>query len=540
MATKANTIGIDLGTTNSAVAAIVSGVPTVLPDASGRSTMPSVVSFPEAGGTLIGFDAKARLVDAPQDTIYSVKRLIGRMFNDPAVRAARASLPYEITQDPNGQVSVQTRAGHSYSVVEISAMILHAVASRARQKFGPGPLSTVITVPANFNDAQREYTRVAGRVAGLDVLRIVNEPTAAALAFGFDGSRDGTIAVYDFGGGTFDISLVEIKGGVYRVLSTAGDAFLGGDDIDVALAGQLADRFRRDHRLDLRRSQVEWQRLLFATERAKCELAEKDETEVVVEQAGFGEGGAVDLRMKVTRNDLASVAYAFVERSIELTHKCMAAANMSPKSVSDVVLVGGTSCVPLVGAAVGEFFGKAPRRDVDPMHAVALGASLHAALLTNTPIKKPKAAPASTLLVDVLPHSIGIAVAGGGVEWILKSNSVVPTEEKRRFTNWRDDQKEMRFVLLQGDSPRAAENTRLGEFVIPDLRPAPAGQVEIEVGFEVDVNGILCVTAVDLATKRETSRRLKISGPSAEDVVRAEKRVGAMTAPSGAQPGTKR
>src|SRR5215471_10252860 len=311
MAWGHTTIGIDLGTTNSAVAAIVSGCPKVLLDAQGRSTMPSVVSFPESGGTIIGFDAKARLVDCPQDTIYSVKRLIGRAFNDPAVRAARASLPYEIVQDANGQVAVQTRSGSTYSIVEISAMILHAVASRARAQFGSGQLETVITVPANFNDAQREYTRVAGRVAGLNVLRIVNEPTAAALAFGFDGSKDGLVAVYDFGGGTFDISLVEIKGGVYRVLSTAGDAFLGGDDIDVALAGQLADRFRREQRIDLRRSQVEWQRLLFATERAKCVLAEVDETEVVIEQAGFGDDGAVDLRMKVTRTDLASVSYAF-------------------------------------------------------------------------------------------------------------------------------------------------------------------------------------------------------------------------------------
>ena len=530
------TIGIDLGTTNSAVAAVVNGVPTMLFDTQQRGTMPSVVSFPEGGGTLVGHEARARLVDCPQDTIYSAKRLIGRAFNDPAVRAARASLPYEIVQDPSGQVAVQTRAGHQYSIVEISAMILHAISSRARAQFGPSPLQTVITVPANFNDAQREYTRVAGRVAGLDVLRIVNEPTAAALAFGFDGSKDGTVAVYDFGGGTFDISLVEIKGGVYRVLSTAGDAFLGGDDIDVALAGQLADRFRREARIDLRRSQVEWQRLLFATERAKCELAEQEDTLVAIAQAGFGEAGAVDLRMKVTRNDLASIAYSFVERSIELTHRCMQAANLTPSAVTDVVLVGGTTRVPLVAAAVSEFFGRAPRRDVDPMHGVALGAALHAALLTGAPVKKPTraGASASALLLDVLPHSIGIAVAGGGVEWILKNNSVVPTEEKRRFTTWRDQQKDMRFVLLQGDSAQAADNTRLGEFVVPDLRPAQAGAVEIEVSFEVDVNGILCVTAMDLDSKRETSRRLKISGPNAADIERSKARLALSDSDKGA------
>ena len=518
MAKGGTTIGIDLGTTNSAVAAIVSGVPTVLLDAQRRSTMPSVVSFPESGITLVGHEARARLVDAPQDTVYSAKRLIGRAFTDPAVRAARASLPYEIVQDENGQIAVQTRHGQVFSVVEISAMILHAVAARARKHFGPGPIQAVITVPANFNDAQREYTRVAGKVAGLDVLRIVNEPTAAALAFGFDGKKDGIVAVYDFGGGTFDISLVEIKGGVYRVLSTAGDAFLGGDDIDVALAGQIADRFRRDQRIDLRRSQAEWQRLLFATEQAKCTLADAEQTTVTIEEAGFGDGGAVDLRMKVTRNDLASVAYAFVERSMELTHKCLQAAGVKLGDVNDVVLVGGTVRVPLVASAVAEFFGRPPRRDIDPMHAVALGAALHAALLTGTPIHRSKTAAATSLLVDVLPHSIGIAVAGGGVEWILKSNSVVPTEEKRRFTTWRDGQDDMRFVLLQGDSPSAAENTRLGEFVVPSLRSAKAGQIEIEVCFEVDVNGILCVTAIDLDSKRETSRRLKISGPSAGDI----------------------
>jgi molecular chaperone DnaK len=534
------TIGIDLGTTNSAVAAVISGAPRVLLDARRRSTMPSVVSFPEAGGTLIGHEARARLVDAPQDTIYSAKRLIGRAFTDPAVRAARHSLPYEIVPDTNGQVAVQTRAGHTYSVTEISAMILHAVASRARAEFGTGQLSAVITVPANFNDSQREYTRVAGRIAGLEVLRIVNEPTAAALAFGFDGAKDGLVAVYDFGGGTFDISLVEIKGGVYRVLSTAGDAFLGGDDLDVALAGQLADKFRKTVRIDLRRSQAEWQRLLFATERAKCELADKEETEVVIREAGFAEKGAVDLRMKVTRTDLASVAYAFVERSIELMHRCIQAARVSSNEITDVILVGGTTRVPLVGAAVSEFFGRAARRDIDPMHAVALGAALHAALLTGAPIKTTQpATPAyqsaeeaptapNVLLVDVLPHSIGIAVAGGGVEWILKANAVVPTEERRRFTTWRDDQQEMRFVLLQGDSPHAAENTRLGEFVVPGLRAAKAGAIEIEVFFEVDVNGILCVTAMDLDSKRETSRRLKISGPSAADIERAEQRLGGL------------
>ncbi len=531
MAKGATTIGIDLGTTNSAVAAIVAGVPTVLLDAQQRSTMPSVVSFPEAGAALVGHEARARLVDAPHDTVYSAKRLIGRAFNDPAVRAARASLPYEIVQDENGQVAVQTRAGLVYSIVEISAMILQAVASRARKQFGGGPLQAVITVPANFNDAQREYTRVAGKVAGLEVLRIVNEPTAAALAFGFDGKKDGIVAVYDFGGGTFDISLVEIKGGVYRVLSTAGDAFLGGDDIDVALAGQIADRFRRDQRVDLRRSQAEWQRLLFAVESAKCELASAESTTVAVAEAGFGGEGAVDLSMKVTRNELASVAYAFVERSIELTHKCMQAAGINLPDVNDVVLVGGTARVPLVASAVAEFFGRTPRRDVDPMHAVALGASMHAALLTGTWVNRPKTAPATSLLVDVLPHSIGIAVAGGGVEWLLKSNSVVPTEEKRRFTTWRDGQDDMRFVLLQGDSANAAENTRLGEFVVPELRSAKAGQIEVEVCFEVDVNGILCVTALNLDSKRETSRRLKISGPSQRDVEKSAKRLAATQGP---------
>ncbi len=524
MAKAGTTIGIDLGTTNSAVAAIVGGVPTVLLDAQQRSTMPSVVSFAEPT-TLVGHDARARLVDAPEDTVYSVKRLIGRAFTDPAVRAARASLPYAVVQDENGQVAVQTRGGQVYSVVEVSAMILHAVAGRARKQFGAGPMQAVITVPANFNDAQREYTRVAGKVAGLDVLRIVNEPTAAALAFGFDGTKDGVVAVYDFGGGTFDISLVEIKGGVYRVLSTAGDAFLGGDDIDVALAGQLADRFRKDQRVDLRRSQAEWQRLLFGVERAKCQLAEKEHTNVVIEQAGFAESGAVDLRMKVARNDLAGVAYAFVERSIELTHRALVAAGLKLGDVNDVVLVGGTTRVPLVASAVAEFFGRAPRRDIDPMHAVALGASLHAALLTGTPIHRAKTAPPTSLLVDVLPHSIGIAVAGGGVEWLLAANSVVPTEEKRRFTTWRDGQDDMCFVLLQGDSKNAAENTRLGEFVVPHLRSAKAGQIEIEVSFEVDVNGILCVTALDLDSKRETSRRLKISGPSAGDVEKSERRL---------------
>ncbi|MBI2892481.1 MAG: Hsp70 family protein [Deltaproteobacteria bacterium] len=550
-------VGIDLGTTNSSVAAVVGGEPSVLADPQGRTTTPSVVSFTDANEILVGHRARSRLVEDPTNTIYSSKRLIGRPYSDPAVRIARAALPYEVVSGPDGQVAIHTRGG-TYSVAEIAAMILRKMAAVARAKLGDQPVHAVITVPANFNDGQREYTRVAGRIAGLEVLRIVNEPTAAALAFGFDGSRDGVIAVYDFGGGTFDISVVEIRKGVYRVLSTAGDPFLGGDDIDVALAGRLADRFRRDARIDLRRSQTEWQRLLFAAEKAKIELASQEKTEVVIEGAGFGDSGAQDLRMDLSRTDLASIAYTFVERSIDLTRRGLQAARVAPSDVNDVVLVGGTTQVPLVADAVAEFFGKKPRREVDPMHAVALGASMHAALLTGGTVKPQRrstpaagnasapgpgggepaeassgaasaaapAAVASALLIDVLPHSIGIAVAGGGVEWVLKSYSVVPTEEKRRFTTWREGQPEMRFVLIQGDSPQAAENTRLGDFVVSGLRPAGAGDVSVEVTFEVDVNGILCVTATDLDSGRQHSRRLKLSGPSEAQIAESRQRMG--------------
>ncbi|MBI4700214.1 MAG: Hsp70 family protein [Deltaproteobacteria bacterium] len=519
-------VGIDLGTTNSSVAAIVGGVPTVLPDAKGRTTTPSVVSFPATASTreeavLVGHVARPRLIDDPTNTVYSSKRLIGRSFADPAVRVARAAMPYAIVEGVNGQVAIQTRAG-IYSVAEISAMVLREMTAVARRHVGTGPLKAVITVPANFNDAQREFTRVAGRIAGLEVLRIINEPTAAALAFGFDGSRDGIVAIYDFGGGTFDMSVVEIRDGVYRVLSTAGDPFLGGDDIDVALAGMVADKFRRESRVDLRRSQTEWQRLLFAAEQAKCELADREQTEIALKEAAFAEGGAVDLHTTVTRSDLATVAYGIVDRSIELTRRGLQAARLTPKNITEVVLVGGTTRVPLVASAARDFFAREPLRDIDPMHAVALGAGLHAALLTGIPIKKDQksASPGAALLVDVLPHSIGMAIAGGGVEWVLRSNSVVPTEEKRRFVTHRHGQENLRLVLLQGDSPRAAECTKLGDFTVTGLRPAPAGEVQIEVTFEVDANGILSVTAIDLDSGRVCSRRLKISAPS-DDVVTA-------------------
>jgi molecular chaperone DnaK len=521
-------VGIDLGTTNSAVAAVIDGAPTVLSDTAGRLTTPSVVAFPEHGAPIVGHVARARLVRDPGNTVYSAKRLIGRAYNDPAARLARAAFPYEVVSDPSGQAAVKTRQG-TYSIVEISAMILRHMAAIARERLGgTGPVQAVLTVPANFNDAQREYTRVAGRIAGLEVLRIVNEPTAAALAFGFGGQKDGVVAVYDFGGGTFDISFVEIKKGVYRVLATAGDPFLGGDDIDVALAGWAADRFRRSARIDLRRSQATWQRLLFACEQAKCELADRDQTEIVLPDAGFGEQGATELRMNVGRADLASSCYQLVERSMELVRRGMQAARLEPQNITDVVLVGGTTRIPLVIDAVAELFGRAPLQDVDPLHAVALGGAVHAALLNDIPVRSAQESKSTTdaaLLLDVLPHSIGIAVAGGGVEWILKSNSVIPTEETRRFTTWRDGQTELRFVLLQGDSPKAAENTRLGDFVVDGLRPAPLGTIGVEVDFEVDVNGILCVTARDLDSGRVCSRRLQISAPTSESVAEAKLRL---------------
>jgi len=539
LARAQSVVGIDLGTTNSSVAAVVDGSVTVLADPSGRTTTPSVVAFLENGEVWVGHRARARLVDDPANTIYSAKRLIGRPFHDAAVRMARAALPYEIVSGADGQVAVQTRAG-AYSIAEIAAMILRKMAAVARERLGNGTVQAVITVPANFNDSQREYTRVAGKIAGLEVLRIVNEPTAAALAYGFDGSKDGIIAVYDFGGGTFDVSVVQIRKGVYRVLSTAGDPFLGGDDLDVALAGRLADRFRRDARIDLRRSQTDWQRLLFAAEQAKIELADEEMTRVSLEGSSFGESGGGALRLEVTRTDLASIAYPFVERSLDLTRRGLQAARIGVGDVTEVVLVGGTTRVPLVADAVAEFFGRRPRREIDPLHAVSLGAALHAALVAGIPVRAgvqptPTPAPAApakeveadgeALLIDVLPHSIGIAVAGGGVEVILPRYSVVPTEEKRRFTTWRADQTEMRFVLVQGDEPKAAANYRLGDFVISGLRPAQAGAITLEVVFEVDVNGILCVTATDLESGRQHSQRLKLSGPSEDQIAKARAKV---------------
>jgi molecular chaperone DnaK len=491
-------IGIDLGTTNSCVAVVEGGQPVVIANRGGYKTTPSMVAITEAGKRLVGHIAKRQAVTNAEHTVFAAKRLIGRRWDSQQVQNAVTNCPYTIVKGPNTDVRIQLR-GKVYSVPEVSAMILQEMKMIAEDYLGHPVEKAVITVPAYFNDGQRQATKDAGRIAGLDVIRIINEPTAAALAYGFGKTADKTVAVYDLGGGTFDISILEISGtGVFKVVSTAGDTFLGGEDFDLRIIQWLVDSFRDEHGIDLREDRMALQRLKDAAEKAKCELSSVEQTEVnlpfIISNA---RNEALHLQRVLGRPQLEELTRDLVERTVQTCEQTLEEAGLDKEEIEEVILVGGMTRMPLVQRAVEEFFEREPSKGVHPDEVVALGASIQGMALTQEA--------SEMILLDVTPHTLGIMVVGGYFEELIPLNTTVPTSRSKVFTTVRDNQTAVKILVMQGESHRADENELLGEFILTGLRKAPAGQVEIEVTFEINADGIVSVHAKDLETGQQQS-----------------------------------
>jgi molecular chaperone DnaK len=491
-------IGIDLGTTNSCVAVVEGGQPVVIANRGGYKTTPSMVAITEAGKRLVGHIAKRQAVTNAEHTVFAAKRLIGRKWDSQQVQNAVANCPYSIVKGPHNDVRIQLR-GKVYSVPEVSAMILQEMKMIAEDYLGHAVEKAVVTVPAYFNDGQRQATKDAGRIAGLDVIRIINEPTAAALAYGFGKNTDKTVAVYDLGGGTFDISILEISGtGVFKVVSTAGDTFLGGEDFDLRIIQWLVDSFKDEHGIDLREDRMALQRLKDASEKAKCELSAVEQTEVnlpfIISNA---RNEALHLQRVLGRPQLEELTRDLVDRTIETCEQTLEEAGLEKDEIEDVILVGGMTRMPLVQRAVEEFFLREPSKGVHPDEVVALGASIQGMALTQEA--------SDMILLDVTPHTLGIMVVGGYFEELIPHNTTVPTSRSKVFTTVRDNQTAVKILVMQGESHRADENELLGEFILTGLRKAQAAQVEIEVTFEINADGIVSVQAKDLETGQQQS-----------------------------------
>jgi molecular chaperone DnaK len=503
-------IGIDLGTTNSCVAIVEGGTPVVLPNKGGYKTTPSVVAVSENGKRLVGHIAKRQAITNAGNTVFAAKRLIGRRWNSPAVRTMVDTMPYTIVEGPNGDPRIKLR-DRVYSVPEVGSIILQEMKMIAEEYTGEKIEKAVITVPAYFNDAQRQATKDAGRIAGLDVVRIINEPTAAALAYGFGKEVDKTIAVYDLGGGTFDISILQISNGVFEVLATAGDTFLGGDDFDGRIVMDwLVLEFAREHQIDLRRDKMALQRLRDAAEKAKIELSSARETEINLPFIiSTGGSDALHMQKTLTREKLEQLTVDLVERTIKICKKTVEEAG---EPIDDVLLVGGMTRMPIVQQKVREFFGKDPLKGVHPDEVVALGAGIQgAALLEDSQ---------SVLLLDVTPHSLGIMIVGGFFSVLIPQNTTVPTSKSHIFTTVKDNQTSVKILVLQGESERAEENELLGEFILTGLRPAPKGEVEIEVTFEINADGIVSVSAKDLETGQQQAITVTATSGLTEDEIK--------------------
>jgi molecular chaperone DnaK len=491
-------IGIDLGTTNSCVAVVEGGQPVVIANRGGYKTTPSMVAITEAGKRLVGHIAKRQAVTNAEHTVFAAKRLIGRKWDSQQVQNAVANCPYSIVKGPHNDVRIQLR-GKVYSVPEVSAMILQEMKMIAEDYLGHAVEKAVVTVPAYFNDGQRQATKDAGRIAGLDVIRIINEPTAAALAYGFGKNTDKTVAVYDLGGGTFDISILEISGtGVFKVVSTAGDTFLGGEDFDLRIIQWLVDSFKDEHGIDLREDRMALQRLKDAAEKAKCELSSVEQTEVNLPFIiSNSRNEALHLQRVLGRPQLEDLTRDLVERTIQTCEQTLEEAGLEKDEIEDVILVGGMTRMPLVQRAVEEFFAREPSKGVHPDEVVALGASIQGMALTQEA--------SDMILLDVTPHTLGIMVVGGYFEELIPLNTTVPTSRSKVFTTVRDNQTAVKILVMQGESHRADENELLGEFILTGLRKATAGQVEIEVTFEINADGIVSVHAKDLETGQQQS-----------------------------------
>ena len=509
----AKVIGIDLGTTNSVVAVVEGGDPAVIANQEGSRLTPSVVAFTKEGDTLVGQVAKRQAITNPENTIFSIKRFMGRRYDE--VLGEAKLIPYKVLKADNGDVRVESR-GKMYSPPEISALVLRKLKEAAEAYLGEKVTQAVITVPAYFNDSQRQATKDAGAIAGLEVLRIVNEPTAAALAYGLDKKKDETVAVYDLGGGTFDISVLEIGEGVVEVKATNGDTHLGGDDFDQRVMDWIADEFKRENGIDLRKDRMALQRLKEASEKAKCELSTTVQTEINLPFITADASGPKHLVLTLTRAKLETLVADLIERSLTPCREAMRQAGVTPNDIDEIILVGGQTRMPKVQEEVKRLFGKEPNKTVNPDEVVALGAAVQAAVLTGE-VK-------DLLLLDVTPLSLGIETLGGVMTKLIDANTTIPTKKAETFTTAADSQPSGEVHVLQGERPMARDNRTLGRFHLDGLPPAPRGVPQIEVTFDIDANGILNVSARDKATSKQQNITITASsGLSKDEIERMKK-----------------
>ncbi len=508
----AKILGIDLGTTNSAMAIIEGGEPTIIENAEGNRTTPSIVAISKTGERLVGQIAKRQAVTNPKNTIYGIKRFMGHNFDEEAVQSDKGIVPYEVKKGTDGGAMVHM-GEKDYRPEEVSAMIIAKLKADAEAKLGEKITEAVITVPAYFNDAQRKATQDAGKIAGLDVKRIINEPTAAALAYGFNKKKEEKIVVYDFGGGTFDVTVLEVGDDVIEVQSTDGDAHMGGRDIDQKIVRYLIDEFKKSNVVDLGKDPLALQRLDEAAEKAKHELSSTAESNINIPFISQGSDGPLHLDIKLTRAKLEEIAHEYIDRSIEITKRALEASGLKKEEIDEVILVGGQTRMPFIVERVKELFGKEPNKTVNPDEVVALGASIQAGILQGDVH--------DITLVDVIPLSLGIETMGGVSTKLVEKNTHIPTKREQIFSTAADNQTSVEIHITQGERPMASDNKSLGRFILDGIPPAPRGMPQVEVIFDVDSNGVLNVTARDKSTNKEQKIRIEAnSGLTPEDIER--------------------